>query len=70
MAPGGARDIRFASGQAGTYHYWATTMGAPVPFRELAGALVVDPPRGQAIADRIFVITEWSSLTLRSSGRS
>ncbi len=64
VAPGGARDIRFASGQAGTYHYWATTIGAPVPFRELAGALVVDPPRDQAIADRIFVITEWSNLSV------
>jgi len=33
-----------------------------VPFRELAGALIVDPP-GPHVADRILVITEWSSLT-------
>ena len=57
------REVRFASGQAGTYHYWATTIDAPVPFRELAGALVVDPP-GTRVADRVFVITEWSDLTV------
>ena len=63
VAPGSTRDVRFASGRAGTYHYWATSMGAPVPFRELAGALVVDPPSGPTAPDRIFVITEWTSLT-------
>ena len=36
--------MEFKSGPAGTYHYWASTIGAPVPFRELAGAFVVDPP--------------------------
>jgi FtsP/CotA-like multicopper oxidase with cupredoxin domain len=49
---GGAREVRFASGRAGTYHYWATTIGAPVPFRELAGGFVVDPP-GTVAADRV-----------------
>jgi FtsP/CotA-like multicopper oxidase with cupredoxin domain len=35
-----------------------------MPFRELAGALVIDPAGGQAAPlDRIFVITEWSDLT-------
>ena len=63
VAPGSTRDVRFASGRAGTYHYWATSMGAPMPFRELAGALVVDPPSGPTARDRIFVITEWTSLT-------
>ena len=63
MPPGETREVRFSSGRAGTYHYWATTMGAPVPFRELAGAFVVDPPGGAVAADRIFVITEWTSLT-------
>ena len=38
-------------------------MGAPVPFRELAGAFVVDPAGVPAEPDRIFVITEWSDLT-------
>ena len=55
--------IQFAAGRAGTYHYWATTLGAPVPFRELAGAFIVDPPATVSADDRIFVITEWSSLT-------
>jgi FtsP/CotA-like multicopper oxidase with cupredoxin domain len=63
VAPGHVRDIRFASGRAGTYHYWATSLGAPIPFRELAGALVVDPPDGPPAPDRIFVITEWADLT-------
>ena len=60
---GSLREARFVSGQAGTYHYWATSLGAPIPFRELAGALIVDPPDGAAAPDRIFVITEWSDLT-------
>ena len=63
VPPGQTREVRFASGRPGTYHYWATTMGAPVPFREMAGALIVDPPGGPLAPDRVFVITEWSSLT-------
>jgi manganese oxidase len=63
VPPGADREVRFASGRAGTYHYWATTMGAPVPFRELAGAFVVDPAGVPPTRDRIFVITEWSDLT-------
>ena len=57
------RARRFDAGRAGTYHYWATSMGAPVPFRELAGALVIDSASGPIAADRIFVITEWNTLT-------
>lgn len=68
VPPGGVGHARFSSGRAGTYHYWATTMGAPVPFRELAGALVVDPP-GAVAADRIFVITEWSDLSAAQLGQ-
>ena len=68
VAPGSSAQARFTTGRAGTYHYWATTMGAPFPFRELAGALVVDPP-GPVAPDRIFVITEWSSLTAAELGR-
>jgi FtsP/CotA-like multicopper oxidase with cupredoxin domain len=63
VPPRSTRNVRFASGRAGTYHYWATSMGAPMPFRELAGALVVDPPSGTTAPDRILVITEWTSLT-------
>jgi FtsP/CotA-like multicopper oxidase with cupredoxin domain len=68
--PGGqTREVRFAAGQAGTYHYWATTVGAPVPFREMAGAFVVDPPGADPRADRVLVITEWSNLTPTDLGR-
>src|SRR5262245_56872525 len=62
------RDVRFPSGRAGTYHYWATTTGMPQAFRgstdtQLSGAFIVDPPGGPAAPDRVFVITEWTSLT-------
>ena len=68
VPPGAAREVRFVSGRAGTYHYWATTMGAPVPFRELAGGFIVDPP-GRVEPDRVLVITEWSNLTAEQLGR-
>ena len=63
VPPGADREVRFASGRAGTYHYWATSMGAPVPFREMGGAFVVDPAGVPVEPDRIFVITEWNDLT-------
>jgi len=59
----------FSAGQPGTYHYWATSIGAPVPFRELAGAFIVDATGAAAADDRILVITEWSSLTPAQLGR-
>jgi FtsP/CotA-like multicopper oxidase with cupredoxin domain len=65
VPPGADREVRFASGRAGTYHYWATSLGAPIPFREMGGAFVVDPAGVRAEPDRIFVITEWSDLTLK-----
>jgi FtsP/CotA-like multicopper oxidase with cupredoxin domain len=65
VPPGEVRAVRFASGPAGTYHYWASTVGAPIPFRELAGAFVVDPSADRVEPDRIMVITEWSDLTVR-----
>ena len=64
VEPGATRSVSFTSGAPGTYHYWATALGAPMPFRELAGALVIDPRDGRAVGDRIFVITEWSDLTV------
>lgn len=63
VPPGERRDVRFETGPAGTYHYWASTLGAPVPFRELGGAFIVDPAGGPPAADRVLVITEWSSLS-------
>lgn len=68
VPPGQTRETRFTSGAAGTYHYWASTFGAPIPFRELAGAFVVDPLTGQAEPDRILVVTEWSNLTASQFG--
>ena len=62
VPPGADREVRFASGRAGTYHYWATSMGAPIPFREMGGAFVVDPAGVRVEPDRVFVITEWSDL--------
>jgi FtsP/CotA-like multicopper oxidase with cupredoxin domain len=64
VPPAQTREVRFTAGRAGTYHYWASPTSVPVPFTEVAGAFIVDPP-GRAIEpDRIFVITEWTSLTL------
>jgi FtsP/CotA-like multicopper oxidase with cupredoxin domain len=64
---GKSRRVRFKSGRAGTYHYWTTTTGMPQQFRaaddtQLSGAFIVDPP-GAPPDDRVFVITEWTSLT-------
>ena len=69
VPPAETRTIRFKSGPAGTYHYWATTTGMPFVFRavgdtQLAGAFIVDPKGGDAVKDRVFVITDWTSLTL------
>jgi FtsP/CotA-like multicopper oxidase with cupredoxin domain len=69
VAPQETHTLRFDSGRAGTYHYWASTIGAPVPFRELAGALIVDPPDAAPATDRILVVTEWSSLTAPQLGQ-
>jgi FtsP/CotA-like multicopper oxidase with cupredoxin domain len=65
---GRTRDVRFRSGAAGTYHYWATTTGMPLAFRgagdtQLSGAFIVDPPEATPDSDRVFVITEWTSLS-------
>ena len=70
VPPHESRLVRFASGRAGTYYYWATTTGMPLGFRggpdaQLSGAFIVDPPnrRNSPYGDRIIVITEWTSLT-------
>ena len=67
---GETRAIRFRSGPPGTYHYWATTTGMPFVFRavgdtQLAGAFIVDSrDRTERNDERVFVITDWTSLTL------
>ncbi len=68
LAPGETRSVRFRSGPAGTYHYWATTTGMPLPFRaaddtQLSGAFIVDAAGARPDADRVFVITDWTALT-------
>lgn len=65
---GASREIRFESGPVGTYAYWAETTTMPIGMRfgvdsQLSGAFVVDPSRGPAPDDRIFVITIWTDLT-------
>jgi len=60
---GEAREIRFSAGAPGTYHYWATTAGSTLNNRralesQLGGAFIVDA-RGNAAADRVFVLTQW-----------
>lgn len=69
IAPSDTRTVRFAATGVGTYHYWATTTGAPLNFRgsvdtQLSGAFIVDPAGAAPPSDRVFVITEWTSLSL------
>ena len=62
------RQLRFKSGPAGTYHYWATTDRMPLAFRgaddtQLSGAFIVDAKDAVPGDDRVFVVTEWTSVT-------
>jgi FtsP/CotA-like multicopper oxidase with cupredoxin domain len=68
VPPSSSRDVRFTLARAGTYHYWATTTGMPLAFRavddtQLSGALIVDPVGTDPDLDRVFVVTDWTSLT-------
>jgi FtsP/CotA-like multicopper oxidase with cupredoxin domain len=63
VPPGETRTATFTSGAAGTYHYWASSFGAPIPFRELGGAFIVDPRGDATQPDRVMVLTEWSNLS-------
>lgn len=65
---GQTREIRFAAGAPGTYHYWADTAGSALNRRrgvesQLGGAFIVDP-RGSVPTDRVFVMTEWDDSEL------
>jgi FtsP/CotA-like multicopper oxidase with cupredoxin domain len=65
---GETRRAQFTATQAGTYYYWGTTTGMPLSFRgaadtQLSGALIVDSASTPPESDRIFVITEWTSLS-------
>src|SRR5262245_19089792 len=68
VPPAATREVCFTATRVGTFHYWATTTGMPLEFRaagdtQLSGAFVVDPLGAPADADRIIVITDWTSLT-------
>jgi FtsP/CotA-like multicopper oxidase with cupredoxin domain len=68
VPPTETRAVHFTIDRPGTFHYWATTTGMPLAFRgssdtQMSGALIVDPADGTVDADRVFVITEWTSLT-------
>jgi FtsP/CotA-like multicopper oxidase with cupredoxin domain len=65
LAPGEQRTVTFRLDAAGTYYYWATTMGRPLGLRfredaQLSGAIIVDPAGAPRPRDRVFVIGMWS----------
>jgi manganese oxidase len=68
IPPGERRDVQFAAGLAGTYHYWATTTAMPLAFRaagdtQLSGAFIVDPADSAPETDRVLVLTDWTNVT-------
>ena len=68
VPPTETRTVHFILDRPGTFHYWATSSGMPLAFRgtsdtQMSGALIVDPAEGAGDTDRVFVITEWTSLT-------
>jgi FtsP/CotA-like multicopper oxidase with cupredoxin domain len=65
---GGICELRFSSGPAGTYHYWAATDRVPLALRgtedtQLSGAFIIDPRNAAPDDDRVFVVTEWADVT-------
>jgi FtsP/CotA-like multicopper oxidase with cupredoxin domain len=60
--------VQFRAGRAGTYSWWASSSDLPFQARysrdsQLSGAFIVDPAHPPVPADRVFVVTEWTSLT-------
>ena len=60
---GAIRQIRFKTGAAGSYYYWASNDRQSLLMRTgpdsmLSGAFVVDPP-GAHDDDRVFVVNTW-----------
>src|SRR5271169_4573857 len=60
---GAVREVRFKSGAAGSYYYWASNDRQSLLMRTgpdsmLSGALVVDEP-GTHDSDRVFVVNTW-----------
>ena len=63
VAPGATESVRFTADVEGTYYYWGSYQGRPLPQRlfedsQLGGALVVDGD-GLSSDDRILVVSEW-----------
>jgi FtsP/CotA-like multicopper oxidase with cupredoxin domain len=63
IPPGSTPEVRFRSGAAGTYYYWASTRPGPIFTRAtqdtlLSGAFVVDR-KGAPTNDRVFVVNMW-----------
>jgi FtsP/CotA-like multicopper oxidase with cupredoxin domain len=64
LAAGETKEARFASGEPGSYIYWASTsegsiLNRPFPEGEMSGAFIVDAPDAST-ADRVFVIQLWA----------
>jgi FtsP/CotA-like multicopper oxidase with cupredoxin domain len=60
---GAVREVRFKSGAAGSYYYWASNDRQSLLMRTgpdsmLSGAFVVDAP-GTHDSDRVFVVNTW-----------
>ena len=64
---GETREVRFAAGAEGTYHYWAATDSRTLmPQRkgidsQLTGAFIVDPVGTTTPDDRVLLITNWTN---------
>jgi len=61
---GAVRQVRFKSGAAGSYYYWASNDRQSLLMRTgpdsmLSGAFVVDSPSAHNNDDRIFVVNTW-----------
>jgi FtsP/CotA-like multicopper oxidase with cupredoxin domain len=61
---GAVREVRFKSGAAGSYYYWASNDRQSLLMRTgpdsmLSGAFVVDSPGANNNADRVFVVSTW-----------
>src|SRR5215470_16426662 len=60
---GAVKQVRFKSGAAGSYYYWASNDRQSLLMRNgpdsmLSGAFIVDPP-GARSDDRVFVVNTW-----------
>jgi manganese oxidase len=73
IPPGESREVKFSTGEPGTYFYWAAVSGHMLDTRDdaetmLSGAYIVDPPGAQP-DDRIFVLGLWGHNILAPDGQ-